>query len=177
MQVEERLKNSRVGRRGSPNEVLQLHVNTHHSLGETSSDGQGFCDGSVQAGLTLTGFKKGSALLIWNQLTDGQTPDASAAHLVCPGNSQVGAQGRVGVVRQLCGGLGAEGERGGICSQLLDARQRILAWGGGWVSVPVGCCLVGMRRGCTVSWTADASAAHLGLLWELSLVGGLGVFV
>jgi hypothetical protein len=44
----------------------------------------------VQAGLTLTGFPKGSALLIWNMLTDGQTPDASAAHLFCNGGVQVG---------------------------------------------------------------------------------------
>lgn len=39
---------------------------------------------SSSSGLRLTGFRKGSALLIWNMLIDGRTPDASAAHLVCP---------------------------------------------------------------------------------------------
>lgn len=88
-QVEEKLKASQPGRRGEPNEVLKLHIATHHSIGSSSSDGQGFCDGSVQAGLTLTGFQKGSALLIWNLLVDNQTPDASAAHLFCLGGQQV----------------------------------------------------------------------------------------
>jgi hypothetical protein len=88
-QVEERLRASQVGRRGRPTEVLKLHINTHESVGSSSSDGQGFCDGSVQAGLTLKGFKKGDALLIWNMLTDGATPDASAAHLFCTGGEQV----------------------------------------------------------------------------------------
>ena len=89
-QVESRLRESQVGRRGEHDEVLKLHIDTHHSVGSSSSDGQGFCDGSVQAGLTLTGFPKGSALLIWNMLIDGQTPDASAAHLMCAGDQQVG---------------------------------------------------------------------------------------
>lgn len=88
-QVEERLRASQVGRRGPPGEVLKLHINTPQAYGSSSSDGQGFCDGSAQAGLTLTGFPKGSALLIWNMLTDGSTPDASAAHLFCRGDTQV----------------------------------------------------------------------------------------
>jgi hypothetical protein len=88
-QVEERLRASQVGRRGRPDEVLKLHIHTHESVGSSSSDGQGFCDGSVQAGLTLKGFKKGDALLVWNMLTDGATPDAAAAHLFCTGGDQV----------------------------------------------------------------------------------------
>lgn len=87
-QVEERLRASQVGRRGPPGEVLKLHINTPRAYGSSSSNGQGFCDGSAQAGLTLTGFPKGSALLIWNMLTDGSTPDASAAHLFCRGDTQ-----------------------------------------------------------------------------------------
>jgi hypothetical protein len=88
-QVESQLKDSQVGRRGDHDEVLKLHIDTHHTVGSSSSDGQGFCDGSVQAGLSLKGFPKGSALLIWNMLVDGQTPDAAAAHLFCAGGSQV----------------------------------------------------------------------------------------
>lgn len=97
-QVEERLRASQVGRRGPPGEVLKLHINTPQEYGSSSSDGQGFCDGSAQAGLTLTGFPKGSALLIWNMLTDGSTPDASAAHLFCRGDTQVWGAGTRGLV-------------------------------------------------------------------------------
>lgn len=89
LQVQQKLKASQVGRRGSQEEVLKLHINVHESLGSSSSDGLGFCDGSVQAGLTLTGFKRGDALLIWNMLVDGETPDASAAHLFCVGDQLV----------------------------------------------------------------------------------------
>jgi hypothetical protein len=49
------------------------------------------CSGK-QSGLKLTGFRKGSALLIWNILVDAQTPDPTSAHVVCgPGfGSKVG---------------------------------------------------------------------------------------
>jgi hypothetical protein len=89
LQVASTLRESQVGRRGEHDEVLKLHIETHHTVGSSSSNGQGFCDGSVQAGLSLTGFPKGSALLIWNMLVDGQTPDAAAAHLFCAGGSEV----------------------------------------------------------------------------------------
>ncbi|WIA40479.1 hypothetical protein OEZ86_013835 [Tetradesmus obliquus] len=61
------------GQRRSEDEVLKLQPAP--SAGE-------LCRGK-QSGLKLTGFRKGSALLIWNMLVDGQTPDPTAAHVVC----------------------------------------------------------------------------------------------
>ena len=49
----------------------------------------GACARSGWPGLRVTGVTKGDALLIWNVLLDGQTPDAAAAHIVCRGGQPV----------------------------------------------------------------------------------------
>jgi hypothetical protein len=61
------------GQRRSEDEMLKLQP------APTAAE---VCQGT-QSGLKLTGFRKGSALLIWNILVDGQTPDPTAAHVVC----------------------------------------------------------------------------------------------
>jgi hypothetical protein len=61
------------GQRRSDEEVLKM---------QPAPSAAEVCSGN-QSGLKLTGFRKGSALLIWNLLVDGQTPDPTAAHVVC----------------------------------------------------------------------------------------------
>ncbi|KAF6261160.1 hypothetical protein COO60DRAFT_811608 [Scenedesmus sp. NREL 46B-D3] len=61
------------GQRRSDDEVLKLRP---------APAAAEVCSGN-QSGLGLTGFRKGSALLIWNMLLDGQTPDPTAAHVTC----------------------------------------------------------------------------------------------
>eukprot|EP00775_Hariotina_reticulata_P005664 gene5664-5901_t len=51
----------------------------------SSNEAGAICRAATQPGaLRITGFKKGDALLLWNTMADGQTPDAAAAHLACP---------------------------------------------------------------------------------------------
>lgn len=65
-------------------EADMLELRPAHSNAEWCS--------TAQPGLALSGFRKGSALLIWNLLVDGQTPDPTAAHVACSPTfgSQVG---------------------------------------------------------------------------------------